>query len=151
MNIPRYHYGKKFARIRDLFYYLKCKFFHPYNRVTAKDIPPTWIDRDQLMLHVNFQILVDYVEKEEALKVIDWDWCEDKKLIKNEIESLYKWWKVDRQAKIDDIRKRYDVEYIKSGFSDKSYNILKEEDEIYYVDDTEHLIRLMKIRNQLWT
>ena len=49
-----------------------------------------WCDKDRVLLHASFQILVDYVEKEEALSGhIDWNWDEEHKRTAKEIRSLY--------------------------------------------------------------
>lgn len=152
MNIPHYHFGKRFSRIRDFFYWLKCKLFHPYNVVKITTLPPTWTDRPEVMLHANFQILVDYVEGEEPFKVLNWDWCEEKKRSpRAEIESLYNWWKFERQKKIDSIAERFSVEYQARGLTNLAQSLLDEETAIYEKEDEENLIRLMKIRRILWT
>lgn len=33
-----------------------------------------WADRDHLMLHANFHILVDFVERERSFEIIDWNY-----------------------------------------------------------------------------
>lgn len=44
--------------------WLKCAVWHRYNVVRVRSLPPTWCDRDRLLLHAAFQVLVDFVEKE---------------------------------------------------------------------------------------
>src|SRR4051812_47476278 len=51
----------------ELVYYLKCRFWRKYNVVKVRSLPPTWVDRDRLLLHAAFQILCDVVEKEDWL------------------------------------------------------------------------------------
>ena len=36
-------------RIHDSWYYLKCLLFHRYNVIKVRSLPPTWVDRDELM------------------------------------------------------------------------------------------------------
>ena len=57
-------------RTKYVYYYYKCYFFHPYNKLHIKTLPPTWQDRDVVLLHAAFQCLVDFVEGErpELLK-----------------------------------------------------------------------------------
>lgn len=83
--------------------------------------PNIWIDRDEIMLHACFQILKDCVEKES----VDTD-CnyEANKEFVDEVRFLYQWWESRK-----DKERKYET--------DKQ--------------DTEMLIRLMKIRTQLWT
>ena len=55
-------------------------------------LPPVkdnWIDRDTIMLHACFQILVDFVEKEDGLNSCDYK--THKKSI-NTCKKLYDWW-----------------------------------------------------------
>jgi hypothetical protein len=80
-----------------------------------------WIDRDCIMLHACFQILQDFIEKEDG----DNHCCyESHKDFIDEVRELYNWW---LKRKHDD----YDV------------NV--------FTEDNEMLTRLMKIRPQLWT
>src|SRR5271167_952991 len=56
-------------RITSLKYAIRC-FFFPYNVVKIDYLPRTWCDRDWVMFHAIFQILVDFVELEQPFK--DW-------------------------------------------------------------------------------
>lgn len=60
--------GVVMSKIGDAWYYLKCKFWHKYNTVTATALPPTYIDRCELIRHSMFQILTDFLEKEDPFK-----------------------------------------------------------------------------------
>jgi len=51
--------------IHEPWYWLKCHVWHRYNVLVMRDLPPTWVDRDVAILHANFQILKDFVEKED--------------------------------------------------------------------------------------
>jgi len=50
----------------DWWYWLKCRCFTQHNRVVCERLPPTWVDRDHLLLHTSFQILTDFVRKEKG-------------------------------------------------------------------------------------
>ena len=50
-------------KLSDILYRIKC-YFNPYNVVELSHLPCTWCDRDMLMFHAMFQILVDFVELE---------------------------------------------------------------------------------------
>jgi len=83
----------------------------------------SWIDRDYIMLHACFQILQDFVEKEDAITYYD---TYDDKTYENfvsELKELYGWWlwRKDNDSFDDDEK------------------------------DNEMLNRLMKIRLSLWT
>jgi len=75
------------ASIHDWWYRLKCKLWHKYNRVTVKTLPPTWVDRDELLAHSMFQILKDYVEKEDGLA----QW-EHEPEVGQKMQELLDWW-----------------------------------------------------------
>jgi hypothetical protein len=49
-----------------------------------------WCDRDYLLFHACFQILVDWVEQEEGIE--NWRFEEYQTPI-NTLKSLYDWWK----------------------------------------------------------
>lgn len=73
-------------------YYGARAYFKPYNVVKCKELPATWQDRDELMLHAMFQILVDFVELEQPIK--PWGTKDTKRftdiaLMKAEIEKRY--------------------------------------------------------------
>jgi len=151
--------------IADGYYYFKCFIFHPYNKVKVKTLPPTWVDRDLLLLHASFAIFCDVIEGEDLLNNMGFDHTEeiekmkkeewedkqsqeenikilqerhelDQKLEK-ELKYLYNWWKIVRPE-----RQKIMSNPLKWNFDDE---------EKYYKEDTDHLIRLMKIRGSLWT
>jgi len=89
--------------IKDPWYKLKCRFWHRYNVVVCQGLPATWCDRDTLLLHVAFQCLTDFIEKENPCEfeatseqIAEWyeggwyeggrteDWAS--------IKELYVWW-----------------------------------------------------------
>lgn len=57
-------------KIKDLKYDIRALFF-PYNAIKIQKLPRTWIDRNEVLFHVMFQILVDYIEQEHYF--VDWD------------------------------------------------------------------------------
>ena len=66
-----------------------------------------WCDRDVLLLHAAFQILVDYVEQEKPREVVDWSVDAKHRQAWKEIVSLYRWWTKTRPARrspLDDKR-----------------------------------------------
>jgi len=56
--------------ITDLISKLENKFIntfiYPHNRVKISTLPSSWVDKDDVLLHASFQILVDFVEIELA-------------------------------------------------------------------------------------
>ena len=55
-----------------------------------------WTDKDHVMLHACFQLLVDFIEQEKPQAIIDYrhdrrhrmQWCE--------LRALYRYWKLER-------------------------------------------------------
>lgn len=92
-------------------------------KITSLPNSKTWIDRDDVMLHACFQILEDCVEKEHVDTHCNYETHKD---FVDEVRELYNWWK---------IRKNTD-EY---------------ETEISMETDQLMLLRLIKIRQMLWT
>lgn len=100
---------------KDPIYYVKCRLFKKYNVVTCVYLPPTWCDRDWLMVHCCFQLLKDFIEKEKP-----WEFTASESEIKeayseqgierfemwNELKCLYVWW-IKNKGKFD-----YDTEVI---------------------------------------
>jgi len=153
-------------KIADKYYYYKCLIFHPYNKIKINTLPPTWIDRDCTLLHACFTIFCDVVENEDLLnhkmydhsveiaklKAAEWEDKEaQEKTIKQfedrheadqkyekEAKYLYEWWKnlrPEREKEMDQPSNWGDLD----------------KEEKYYQEDTDNLIRLMKIRGGLWT
>ncbi|MFN7972997.1 MAG: hypothetical protein U0166_11715 [Acidobacteriota bacterium] len=57
---------------------------------------PKWIDRDEILLHVAFQVLVDFVDKERPAEVCDWNADARHRKAWSEIASLHRWWTKER-------------------------------------------------------
>jgi len=130
-----------------------------------------WCDKDYIMLHAAFQVLVDFVEKEKPGERIDWSWDATHRRAWKEIMSLYKWWKKERPARkdpLDDKRiKHSPMKFEKISGSDlsrmiepdkkkyaKYYQALKKSwklDLKWEKKDQRNLHRLIEIRKFLWT
>lgn len=102
------------------------------NLLRIKTINATWCDKDTVMLHACFQLLTDFIEQENPFESgTDWTHSEEKINVKREIEFLYNWW----QALL-----------IKQDNDEwKSMN-----NKVQYEEESEMLIRLIKIRSHLW-
>ncbi len=69
-----------------------------------QSLPKGWCDKDKVLLHACFQLLVDYVEKEKGLSGhIDWTFDEAHANTAREIRSLYHWWTKSRPNRKDPI------------------------------------------------
>jgi hypothetical protein len=91
-----------------------------------------WCDKDIVMLHACFQLLTDCIEEEKLLTGnTDWNNDLEHTNAKKEIEELYNWW--TERKKLEQ----------KEGINDL--------DRSQYQKDNEMLIRLINIRQYLWT
>lgn len=99
----------------------------PSNQLKIDSLTEEWVDKDFILLHACFQLLKDFVEKEDVdHRQNDWSFNEDQAAAKVEIDYLYKWW----------------ISYSRSAWrgDSKEYEI-----------ENEMLIRLVNIRKFLWT
>ena len=104
----------------------------PSNILQVTTLYDGWCDKDLVMLHACFQLLSDCIEKEKLLsELTDWNADEEHKHARQEIEELYKWW-LDRKGKSKSAK----------------FNDL---DKTQYNEDNEKLIKLIKVRQYLWT
>lgn len=108
----------------DAYYWLRARVWEPYNVVKIKTLSPTWHDRDLILLHAAFQILVDFIEQEKPSEWFDIEnsWWEDDW---NELFALYTWWKECGKDNCDEDEQR--------------------------AENTAKLIRLIELRGHLWT
>lgn len=142
-------------------------------RLEIHTLDKGYCDRDYILLHACFQILVDYVEKEK--EVFSWltdkdlDGCsckEEREAIERQMSDedetryLYKWWKVERFGRIDPLDAedlvRPDIRELDSKDSkyDRWKEVLKESHKLvmeWHEEDQENLHRLVDIRCSLWT
>lgn len=116
--------------IRDLWWWIKYRTTHR-NHIIKTDLTPGWWDCDSKLLYASFAILERFVEREHPFERIVWDDADTTREYANEIHDLYLWWK-DRKNK----------DLVNENFTEETAR---------YEEETENLIRLMKIRTVLWT
>lgn len=131
----------------------------------------SWHDKNEILLHAAFQLLVDFVEQEQPAKLIDWSADARHRKAWKEIMSLYRWWKKERPMRknvldrknvkwptyktekipgkdlwkwIEPDRKKYAVYYrlLKLSWRQK---------DVWATEDQKNLHRLIDIREYLWT
>lgn len=117
--------------IFDAWYWFRTHTYNRYHIVNCKS-PANgyrwgWQDRSQLLLYASFNILKDFVEKEYP-GYVDWNYDEPHRKARDEFLYLHKWWTEIRPAQVANT---HDCDQDK--------------------EDQEHLLRLMAIREFLWT
>ena len=131
----------------------------------------SWHDKDKILLHAAFQLLVDYVEQEQPAKRIDWSADARHRKAWKEIMSLYRWWKKERPKRKSVLdrknikRPAYKTEKISGKNARKLIRPDWKKYAAYYrlldlcqrqktkwaADDLKNLHRLIDIREHLWT
>ena len=142
-------------------------------QVTALKIPTLkkgWHDKDEILLHAAFQLLVDFIEKEHPER-IDWNAQKKHKQAWRGIKSLYKWWKEKRPARhspLDDkkllkpplkFKKIPGSEFSQLVQPDRKkyaayYRAMKRDGRLekqWHEEDQRNLHRLIEVRGFLWT
>ena len=130
-----------------------------------------WCDKDYVLLHAVFQLLVDFVEKEKPDQIVDWYSDPAHKHAWREIRSLYRWWTQRRPARRSPLDehglKKPPMRWKKIPGSDNSQ--LMDYDKKKYaaydaalknhwrlekkwdVEEQRNLHRLIEVRQFLWT
>jgi hypothetical protein len=140
-------------------------------KLKIRTLKKGWHDKDEILLHATFQILIDFVEKEKPDKIIDWNADTVHKQAWSEICELYKWWKKLRPArkssfddrklkrppmkfkKIPGTNLRKMVEPNRKKYS-KYYKALGKNRKLekqWHGEDQQNLHRIIEIRPFLWT
>ncbi len=130
-----------------------------------------WCDKDRVMLHAAFQLLVDFVEKEKPGEIVDWGHDPEHQHAWQEIQALYEWWTRTRPARKDPLEekglKRPPIRWKKVPGSDLSQlvdydrkNYPEYEDAVaqhqrleneWHDEDQRNFHRLVEVRGFLWT
>jgi hypothetical protein len=136
-----------------------------------KTLEKDWCDKDYILLHAAFQILIDFIEQEKPGETHDWSVDKLHKKTWQEIESLYIWWKTERPARkdpLDDKRIKHPslklekipggsasrmVEYDKKKYASYRRALKKslKLEQLWWKEDQQNLHRLINLRKWLWT
>ena len=144
-----------------------------YQKLEIKSLDNTWHDKDEVLLHAVFQILVDFVEEEVGSEVVLHTLSVNASQARKsweEIKTLYLWWTKKRPFRVDPLDdknlKRPDIEF--QNVKGTKYSQIKPYDKDEYADyelakkahnnlimfwkqeDQENLQRVINIRDFLW-
>jgi hypothetical protein len=128
-------------------------------KLTIRTLKPGWHDRDKVILHAAFQCLVDFVEGEDPFKVTDWSSNKVHQMAKREIRQLYHWWMKDRPKRVsplNSVKNVPDLDELNSTAKKfapwrKACQEQAQCDKRWEKEDELMLIRLIKVRQFLWT
>jgi hypothetical protein len=113
------------TRLTSLKYDIKCWFF-PYNVIKIKYLPRSWCDRDQIMFHGIFQVLVDFVETEQPFCAWDKKWKGKHKERHTDRKEMREY--IERWFNTDEAR----AERYYEGISDKEKSAMDENTKHHY-------------------
>ncbi len=163
----------------QIWYRLKCFCWNRYTTVKPRYLSHEWHDRVNVLPHMMFEILSQFLEKECGDKCnVDW-YCEEcpRKILVNgeevwvmdEMKELYRWWhdyynkqyeleqSIIHQEIEDYVEEHYDGNYLDVFSSDcrKECNDLYKK--LHLLNDRvedeliERMIRLVKVKDYMWT
>jgi hypothetical protein len=89
-NEVRYKPGVR--QLNNLYWAIRHRTVNVYH-VVKLDLKPGYHDVTERMVHANFCLLAEYVEKEKPFEHIDWDSDPEHQNAAAEMKALYKWWK----------------------------------------------------------
>ena len=141
------------------------------NVLRIRSIPPKspWRDKDDVMLHACFQLLVDFVEKEKPQTIVDYKHDKAQAAQWAEIQALYRYWTVERKREeraIDRMRAAWYREYRYKSLPDpagrtfptqavskngpRPFTALTRREDAFQALEDEMFLRLMEVRKHLW-
>jgi hypothetical protein len=130
-------------------YWIRSHTFHRYHilDLRAKDYKWGWKDRCDQMYYACFNLLVDFMEKEDAEIVVDWEECPSHSHAMAEMKDLYHWWIKGRFEE----EKEADALYAKhedgTPTHEAWFDKIHENEEKWDIN----LKRLIEIRPYMWT
>ncbi len=156
------------------FNYLYLRFVYSHHRIRTGLVPGNFYDTDTRLLYGMMNLLIEFVDKEEPFEHAEWDHDEKHIHAAKEIKEIYAWWKnyENQEKEIEgsldkwhEEAKPYTVphtskEGVYIGDEFKVHKTKKEkelskshwqlEDKLHK-EEEEMLIRLIKIKDYLWT
>lgn len=142
--------------VHEPWYWFKCWAWKRYNVVVCRDLPPTWNDRDDMLLHASFQILKDFVEQEDRAShylghtqrsreqlIADYHFSKDPQHFTAEQIADGLKWAEQRADEWLEVAALYDWWEERRKFDD--------EPDDQYERDNDMLRRLIAVRGHLWT
>lgn len=125
--------------IHEPWYWLKCRLWHQYNVVRIKSLPPTWCDRDEVLLHACFTVFCDFVEREhpaEFSQTEEWfrevyeagPVTEERLKVRRTMLEIYCWWQ---------------------KWKDRDEDAVSDADQ--WAEENKRLHQLIFVRKSMWT
>ncbi len=140
-------------RIKDFKYKIKC-FFFPKHQEIRKTIPRTWMDLCDLVVDLNFAMILSF-KKEADESLVDWDGTVEHRKFKNWLAAAADWIEKARPA----LEKQKDNSYPPLGpFKERSgktyeelYGEVNRIEKLINETDSNILKQMIEYRDYMWT
>lgn len=83
----------------QIWYRFKCWLWKRYSTIKPRYLPHTWCDRVELLPHMMFEVLSQFIEKECSPGMVDWQKSGHSVIVdgkevnvRDEMQDLYDWW-----------------------------------------------------------
>lgn len=124
----------------QLWYRFKCRFWKKHTTIKPRYLPHTYCDRVEVLPHIMFEVLSQFIEKECSPGIVDWEGSGHMievdgvtRNVREEMQIIYDWWHNDYMKKDDKIHAAWKASYEfapKTSFIpvDMQGNVIPEED-----------------------
>lgn len=174
----KYRILKPLRLLEDIYWWIRYRTVNKMHVIKIKTLKPGYHELEERLIHASFTLLTNFIEKEKPFEFINWDDDDVYKHAASEMRDLYDWWKNRRPKRMLAIDSIPDDECpslfegwtedpktkcLSFGSDERAENEAKypryyqalkisfDQEEKWYDEDTENLIRLAKIRGFLWT
>lgn len=125
---------------------------NPRQRWLTKQIPKSWADKTWLIPELNFAMVVDFVEGEDALNVTDWDASsEGHSQFEKELKDCYDYIKTRRPNLQKQHENSYPDEETMTGNYAVDYAEHNRLEILLNKEDTKYLVWIVTNRDYFWT
>jgi hypothetical protein len=124
---------------------------NPRQKWLTKQIPKSWADKTWLIPELNFAMVVDFVEGEQALDVTDWDASsEGHSQFAKELKECYDYIKVRRPKLQSQFENSYPDEETMTGEYEIDYAEHNRLEVLINKEDTKYLVWIVTNRDYFW-
>lgn len=138
---------------RDLYWNI-YRFFKPCHKDIRKAIPRQWSDITNLIIDVNFAMILSF-KKESDESCVDWDGTPEHRKFKNWLDSAAGWINAARPALMRQQDNAYPPHPLPDDMKNKSYDELYGEvnriEQLIDETDTNILKQMIEYRGYFWT
>lgn len=85
-------YVPGFRWVGDNWYKLKCWVWRRHTTIKPRNLDHTWCDKTELIPHILFECLSEFIENECSPGIVDWDSDRPHREVRRKMQELYDWW-----------------------------------------------------------